>query len=187
MPRKTSATSKALTVLATVSALLCLTAIAGCVRGSLTQDLFFWSNGDHLTEVWTHKDVVYIEAYDGWPTTEHFQWKSGEEPLGPRTLSYQDQPGVVRVYLDAAGKVAMPDSSPPFHVSDLVNRRTVAIFYFSNTILLSGLLPLGVFGLRAARWRKAKLRARAGLCPTCGYDLRATPDLCPECGTIPGR
>jgi hypothetical protein len=39
-------------------------------------------------------------------------------------------------------------------------------------------LPLA-WGVAALRRRR---RARAGICPSCGYDCRATPERCPECG-----
>ena len=35
-----------------------------------------------------------------------------------------------------------------------------------------------------SRRRAHRTRARAGACPSCGYDLRATPGRCPECGTM---
>jgi hypothetical protein len=60
-----------------------------------------------------------------------------------------------------------------------VPTRDVAISHWLPA-LLSSLLP--------ARWLARRLlrrrRARAGLCPRCGYDLRETRDRCPECGSI---
>ena len=38
-----------------------------------------------------------------------------------------------------------------------------------------------VAGLPDKRRRKRAARARAGLCPECGYDLRVSPERCSEC------
>jgi len=52
----------------------------------------------------------------------------------------------------------------------LVATLVVALFYLPSV-------------KRAMHRRRERIRARRGLCPTCGYDLRASKDRCPECGT----
>ena len=56
---------------------------------------------------------------------------------------------------------------------------TVSVpYWFAVMLLAAAPASRAVFEIRRFR------RARAGLCPRCGYDLRATPGRCPECGTI---
>jgi hypothetical protein len=57
-------------------------------------------------------------------------------------------------------------------------------YWLLTTLTLA--LPLGCT-VSHIRRQTATRRHRAGLCPTCGYDLRATPTRCPECGTRPPK
>jgi hypothetical protein len=54
----------------------------------------------------------------------------------------------------------------------------VPAWFVAAALAVPGLIWLG-------RQRARRPRVRAGLCPSCGYDLRATPDRCPECGAVP--
>jgi hypothetical protein len=60
------------------------------------------------------------------------------------------------------------------------SRRAIAIPHLA--LIAAGLI-LPAHRLRS--FRRARRRARAGLCRRCGYDLRASPERCPECGAPP--
>jgi len=50
-------------------------------------------------------------------------------------------------------------------------------------LLVSYLFLVAVVMVKEWPWRDVQTRrARAGLCPSCGYDLRASRGRCPECG-----
>ena len=62
------------------------------------------------------------------------------------------------------------------------DRLDVRIGSIPHWALAAALLMLPA--ARSLPWLRRRIRARHGLCPTCGYDLRATPNRCPECGWI---
>jgi hypothetical protein len=69
----------------------------------------------------------------------------------------------------------------PPAVSGLVDVEDFAVPLWAP-VLTASVLPAIWLLLRMA----GRMRAAAGLCPACGYDLRATPDRCPECGRMAG-
>jgi hypothetical protein len=65
-----------------------------------------------------------------------------------------------------------------------VQRSIVAPYWVVG--LMTAALP-ALWLRRRLLLRRAARRSRAGLCPSCGYDMRATPGRCPECGTVPAK
>jgi hypothetical protein len=55
---------------------------------------------------------------------------------------------------------------------------------FWSLVGLTAVIPVWRFG-RPGRRSRGWLRARRGLCPSCGYGLRASPGRCTECGAVP--
>ena len=73
---------------------------------------------------------------------------------------------------------SMIHSRPPIQG----HRHWFAPHWFAALVI--GAWPLASLAAAATRALQSRRRARAGLCPRCGYDIRATPTRCPECATL---
>lgn len=60
---------------------------------------------------------------------------------------------------------------------------TTGVAPFSYFVIATALLPAVWVPRRVRSMLRGRKWGRAGLCPSCGYDLRASPERCPECGT----
>jgi hypothetical protein len=84
------------------------------------------------------------------------------------------------------GRVGMPVGRVPSRrtlppaVGTLTTFSIVVAPHWSLALATAVLPALSLF-----RWHRSRNRHRAGLCPSCDYDLRASPGRCPECGATP--
>ena len=97
------------------------------------------------------------------------QTLSASTPQSPSSHTYLDRLG----FRAASGDVLLAQPSAYVHT------RAVRLPYW---FVVCTAMVLPVMWLRGLR--RARLRARAGHCPACGYDMRITPEQCPECGLV---
>jgi hypothetical protein len=103
-----------------------------------------------------------------------------EEAMG--RWSVHGQYDFLRRYPDAAKSPA--NRLGFYHMTDPGGPGTLNRYVIPTWLVAVVLFPVTAWMvLRERRSRVRENRARAGLCPQCGYDLRASAGRCPECGT----
>jgi hypothetical protein len=175
------------TLLAAVSALLCL-AVIGCGVFSFFApfgqgwDTSWGGNADgYRMRVWVaERGSLHLLRHDEQvtpvtPSNPGHLYHGGYDPAGRMMLRPEPTRLGFAYHNDRSGWVE-PSRGP--------RRRTV--IQISSQLSLPLWLPALLLALPPATWllarrRRARQRAR-GFCPSCGYDLRATPERCPECG-----
>ena len=99
-----------------------------------------------------------------------WQWHVAEDPSDPRRW---EPPASLSQWLGFRRDRAVYRTAIPERVASV----TLPLWAIA---FATGALP--AWRATAARVRRLRRRATAGLCPACGYDCRATPERCPECG-----
>jgi hypothetical protein len=189
-------------LLTVLSLLLCIATAAITVRSFLVRDrfdrshwrIFEWEGGST-----THQRNFVFDSGRGvlhlcvfTLGTRRNQTPGQLEESRRHNSSYYG-PGVVR-WEHYAWQPAMTSVPPGFTTFAGLSYQATsqrAGDQASRSLFLPLPLLATTFAVPPALWlrrrRRAARRARAGLCPSCGYDLRQTPDRCPECGREPAR
>jgi hypothetical protein len=158
------------TILAVLSALLCVAMVGMWVRGHTLQEyVSFTTNGGLSPAIGNYPGGVFL----AWNRNTHT--RPGFDYLG---YKYGDDP---LLYAHRAGRFAYRNDVYPPAAPGMPSRYVRAIMFPIWVPVAIGALACLAFTRRAFRLARMK----PGSCRSCGYDLRATPDRCPECGAIP--
>jgi hypothetical protein len=157
-----------------VSLLLCALACLLWVRSYWIGDGFVWKPADAspFYRAYAGRGVVRLGSGQyAFPRPPHFSYFPNPTPT--RQTGYHPGTLADRLSFDlhrGSDSQGMPSND--------------AIFPLWSAVLTTAILP-ALWMRSTHRDRTLRRGARAGLCPSCGYDLRATPGRCPECGRTP--
>ena len=169
MPRRRRRVLRhAFTILSALSLLLC---VAVCV---------LWGATYNAGRAYTHGSMLdpgpgvwQVSSFGGWVMLRV-----------PRATTYEENRASTNWQREnlvfATGDVG-PTPPPSREAGVFIRLRWWAV---PHGLLAAVFGTLGLPAIATAvRHRRRRLHVRAGLCPSCGYDVRASPGRCPECGT----
>ncbi|MFI5379659.1 MAG: hypothetical protein ACHRHE_10205 [Tepidisphaerales bacterium] len=177
------------TILAAISLLLCVAAVALLVRSYWICDSWVWDRPktqdnsvvDNYAAI-SERGLIYARYIPAWDVAPAFYskspWNFRADP-SPRRSSFPAD----TVWQRWGFHYVVTGSGRAQWMVRLRSYRSETGWEFTLphwfVAAMFSILP----AIRLWAWRRQRRRNRVGLCPTCGYDLRATADHCPECGT----
>jgi len=170
---------------AALSLLLCVATIALWLRSHRIVDEIHYASHDESnlarfeSGIWSGRGTLMWFRCAPGPANSNY---TPTTPLGPSYRWHEPwEAGDVRSKIRHGGvlRVGFGHWRDPI-AADFDPTQIVALPHYLFVFIFA-VLPAA----RMITLRRERRRRRAGLCPSCGYDLRGTPDRCPECGTVP--
>ena len=158
--------------------------------------------------IWGREGTLHVIADGRWPDRVPLHWISDSDwttidSQGPQQpypvfldggagrvwnwFGLKTARGVDYLALDSDRTVLWARQGNRFSPTNLARGRAAVPYLiveapFWMLAAICGVLPAAWAAEVAVRRRQPRRVGRAGLCPSCGYDLRASSARCPECG-----
>ena len=158
--------------------------------------------------IWGREGTLHVIADGRWPDRVPLHWIGDSDwatidsqgPMQPYPVfldggaghgwnwfGLKIDRGVDYLALNSDGTVLWAVQRYRFSPAGMARGRTAVPYLivevpFWMLAAIGGVLPAAWLAEVAARRRQRRRLGRAGLCPSCGYDLRASTARCPECG-----
>jgi hypothetical protein len=173
------------TLLSALSLVLCVMSTALLTRGLLVRDYLTWARaGGAFVSIDSRDGCVFVSVIHS-DVSRAFEWQQPSATAVPFPCAVLYGPNARYTDLHVAEVTTSAEGAVFLRQGQRSPRSPIVrvVWHWGLIAIAAATLPAVRGFARLVRGALRRDRQRAGLCPTCAYDVRATPGRCPECGT----